>query len=848
MADKPKKRHVVPIALVVDPSPASDSLIAPYAQAVISALQALHPTHQLLLTCVTPSSHASPLNPFLPPAAFLSALPSYTRRPARPASTLWRSTTGLLRAIRLARSRIVEGSLAGAGGEGRGQLPKYVVVISATDVDNMGGDEVWLEDDDQGESWESFAKSFTKGQHCTTLFSLISLGYTPNLETFWKESSGRFPANLIYNSLAPPPNPGFSFPVLSPSHAAFLIGFYNQHASRPAPQPQSGAPSPAAAGANKRTAPPDPAAAANKKPKPNPSGAAVSPHLGNANLAGVKQQQPTPPNPSRTPNHPQPSPRLVPNRSPSMPTVPANLTNETLQQYIADMQAAAARSGQPPPTAADIQAAALAAYARANGSRAPGSTGPPSANLPVPPHGQQQQQQQQQTTPRQMTQQQLNGLPQIPPDMKAKIEVHLETIRKKVERGELTQEQAGQQVKRLQEMANQHRYQLAQQQKAAERINGALGQAQAQAQGPPQHGQGQGLGLNIPLAPGLQTPQLAPAQPLPPLQPQPQHPPQQQQQQQARKEPERPRTVWRGPISWALTEVSGTTAEYTMFCQAVPMQQSAIRDLADVKFPQSWRISSLVQIKMAALQELANKHTLPAMSLSAIPSESLPDELRKKQLAAPGGHANEALYGMFAQSMEMRGHCGVARFSGTPHGLVLIPVPQQNKLLALVFTKIPLPEAWLQDSKASATSSTSTPHQRAHSAQQQQQSAPPPPPPPLQPVRPNSAQSGMFSSPIQPPYQMPHLSPSLQAQAAPPSSFAGALPPAPFNVGGAPLQQQQQQQNFQLQPPPMQQQQQAPQQQAQPQTFPEGGVAGMDFAELQRLLGAEQFAQIMSGI
>jgi len=59
---------------------------------------------------------------------------------------------------------------------------------------------------------------------------------------------------------------------------------------------------------------------------------------------------------------------------------------------------------------------------------------------------------------------------------------------------------------------------------------------------------------------------------------------------------------------------------------------------------------------MAALQELANKHTLPAMSLSAIPNESLPDELRKKQLAAPGGHANEALYGMFAQSMEMRGH------------------------------------------------------------------------------------------------------------------------------------------------------------------------------------------------
>lgn len=30
---------------------------------------------------------------------------------------------------------------------------------------------------------------YLQGQHCTTLFSLISLGYTPNLESFWKEAS-----------------------------------------------------------------------------------------------------------------------------------------------------------------------------------------------------------------------------------------------------------------------------------------------------------------------------------------------------------------------------------------------------------------------------------------------------------------------------------------------------------------------------------------------------------------------------------------------------------------------------------------------------------------------------------
>lgn len=285
-----------------------------------------------------------------------------------------------------------------------------------------------------------------------------SLTLSLSLSTL-EQSSGRFPANLIYNSLTPPPNPGFSFPLLSPSHACFLIGFYNQNARPPTTQ-QNGAPSPAAvpgSTANKRVAPPDPAAAASKRAKPNPSGSAASPQLANANLAATRQQPTPPTNPSRTPNQPQPSPRLVPNRSPSMPiAVPTTLTNETLQQYIADMQAAAARSGHPPPTAADIQAAALAAYAKANGGRPPGSTGPQHAALPQQQQQHPQQQQQQQMgTPRQMTQQQLNGLPQIPPDMKAKIEAHLEGIRKKVERGEMSQEQAGGQVKKLQEMANQ---------------------------------------------------------------------------------------------------------------------------------------------------------------------------------------------------------------------------------------------------------------------------------------------------------------------------------------------------------------------------------------------------------
>jgi hypothetical protein len=70
----------------------------------------------------------------------------------------------MLKAIKLARRRLVQGALAGAGGEGRGQLPKYVVVVSGTDVENPGRDEVsWGEDPgEEEEDWETLASNFTK--------------------------------------------------------------------------------------------------------------------------------------------------------------------------------------------------------------------------------------------------------------------------------------------------------------------------------------------------------------------------------------------------------------------------------------------------------------------------------------------------------------------------------------------------------------------------------------------------------------------------------------------------------------------------------------------------------------
>jgi hypothetical protein len=54
-----------------------------------------------------------------------------------------------------------------------------------------------------------------------------------------------------------------------------------------------------------------------------------------------------------------------------------------------------------------------------------------------------------------MTPQQINALPPIPQEMKAKIEAHLDTIRNKVKAGMMPEEEGQKQVRRLQDLANQ---------------------------------------------------------------------------------------------------------------------------------------------------------------------------------------------------------------------------------------------------------------------------------------------------------------------------------------------------------------------------------------------------------
>lgn len=161
--------------------------------------------------------------------------------------------------------------------------------------------------------------------------------------------------------------------------------------------------------------------------------------------------------------------------SPALPPPPNVLTNESLQAYMNELKAAAARTGAPPPAFADMQAA-IAAYANggqatANPSSSPFAVAsqkpfpPPNAspqlsgNNPLAQLQQQQQIMQARATLaqdlKQLTPAQISALPQIPIEMKQQIEKHVMTIRGKLANGSMSQEQASAQMKRLQEVADQ---------------------------------------------------------------------------------------------------------------------------------------------------------------------------------------------------------------------------------------------------------------------------------------------------------------------------------------------------------------------------------------------------------
>lgn len=286
------------------------------------------------------------------------------------------------------------------------------------------------------------------------------------------QTSSRFPAHLVFSSLAPPPQTPFSFPLFSSSHAAFLVGFYN-HQNRQVSTPSSQAAPNAAitAAPQKRVAPPE-VSTANKKPKPN------APPIPTTKAPAVRQV----PNP--TPSLPSTSLPLQ-RSSPAIPTPPPSAPNEHLQKYIAEMHAAASRKGAPPPTLVDIQNA-LAAYTvplqqnqppaafLTQQQQAKKSTSINNVQQTQQQIQQQQIMQQQQHLrngqsspapggPRQLTPggivahgltaAQIENLPQLDEEMRRKIENHVAGIRNQAAQGKITQEQVSNQMRKLQEVA-----------------------------------------------------------------------------------------------------------------------------------------------------------------------------------------------------------------------------------------------------------------------------------------------------------------------------------------------------------------------------------------------------------
>lgn len=106
--------------------------------------------------------------------------------------------------------------------------------------------------------------------------------------------------------------------------------------------------------------------------------------------------------------------------------------------------------------------------------------------------------------------------------------------------------------------------------------------AKQQQQQQQQNAQGSGLGLNI-------SPQLSHSRQPTSTAPSTSHSTPLNQPQQPPPGPKRQdsvphKTIWRGAISWALTEASGARKDFTIYCEAAPMQSSAARELF-VHFP-----------------------------------------------------------------------------------------------------------------------------------------------------------------------------------------------------------------------------------------------------------------------
>lgn len=296
------------------------------------------------------------------------------------------------------------------------------------------------------------------------------------------QASGRFPPHLVYNSLTATPSLPFSFPLFAPTHACFLIGFYN---SRTAASGSSGSATPQGSGqpsqASKRNASSD-VAASSKKAKtagqtPRSEAGGITP--AQSTPAGQSPQKdahtkPMPPPHTRTASGTVQTVNRT--ASPALPGMA--LTNDNLQQFITEMKASAARNGLPPPSNQEIQAAIthFAGRAQQPPGASPFLTGSgaafPSPSMSTPQL--QQVQQMLQSSPGhapqrtsspapptmpyridQCSPEQIAQLPPLAQDVRIQVENHMNGLRSKLSSGEMTQDEAAMMLKKLHSAADQ---------------------------------------------------------------------------------------------------------------------------------------------------------------------------------------------------------------------------------------------------------------------------------------------------------------------------------------------------------------------------------------------------------
>ena len=214
-------------------------------------------------------------------------------------------------------------------------------------------------------------------------------------------------------------------------------------------------------------------------------------------------------------------------------------------------------------------------------------------------------------------------------------------------------------------------------------------------------------------------------------------------------------------------------------------------------------VSSIYPMGMQDLQKYATDHKIQVIQFGRASAPFV-------ESMGMSAQQNDTLYQLLAKNLEGKQSVGVVKLPGTNRGIVIVSLPQQSKLVGLVFVTTPLPPK---------TPASGQPRQGAPTMQQQQQAA----------------------------YQTLQQQQQAQGQPPPPPISKGArdaggvgsnIVPSPQLSGQAAFQPQQHQQNYQANQPA---------QPGQQQFMPSQNFTSPSMANQQSALNAGPFNAFSSG-